>query len=561
MGQMLWGCLKNGVFVSLAAASILVVCSGKALSEEYPIDRYEKAQARFDEGRRLLKVKDYQGAILAIEEASKLLEAIRRDYPAWDMMVLVDMKASESEDIAALIKGSMEKEKKRAEEARAAIASPKGAEEEKRIKLEKQKKEEEAIALKEKEAAQAALKAKEEAKRKALRFSGRLSARYSNDTGNNTDNQKASEYLFMNVDNIIEERVSAYINMKSEQDLDGPGGNVYNYKVARSTLYSGYVDFYKLPFSTSLRAGRQYCYEAESAHFDGVRLDLVNPTRYSAAVFSGSPVTYYGTSYAKSLGGGFLRVTPNRNHTFESYLLDVVSGGNHDDGYGGSWQGRFFNSLNTRTNLTFLNSDTRDLNASATYNYSPWNASVTTAYYRQFLEVDTSQGSYSPYLVYLGSYIPFHQGRLSVAKNFSSKLNVSLGGLMRKAVKESSNSSNIEFNQYTANAFVSDLFFKDLSASMGVSRYDSTRNETTSLTGTLTKKFQKKLELSAGSYFSKYDYFFFAEGERIDTRTDFFKAIWKPVKIYTMHLNLSRQDTSNYSEPFYSLEARNDITF
>lgn len=306
---------------------------------------------------------------------------------------------------------------------------------------------------------------------------------------------------------------------------------------ANVRIYYGYVKIREpklLGFKTieAIRIGRQYVYEGETVHFDGVRLDShefkflgFNP---KLSFYGGIPVNLFeSSSEGDGLLGGSVQLKPyvtTRLRVNYQLILDETSlyGDKHTDiTQLAIWQ-RVGTHLNLHGQTSSLDNYRRDMSLRATLNLPEQGFFIQGSYFEQLETLGGYALEFDPFYTATGALYPYQQSSINGTKEFSDNFMVG-GGLSTRDLTDEDDKGpyNHEFNSWYINPIISNFPIEDTQISITNEVFDTSNNDISTLSAVISHKCSKKLKSSIGTYYSLYKYDYYQNEEKDKVRTYF----------------------------------------
>lgn len=361
------------------------------------------------------------------------------------------------------------------------------------------------------------------------------------------EDQDFYQYLSLNLGKEGKDKVTGSFFSRLSVDIDGRQTNdsyyvfsditdSYNENI-NSRVYQAYLDFNDVRYLSKLRLGRQYVYEGETVQFDGARLELKPYWEYVDFSFYGGVPTHL---YESSISGDWILGTGIEGRPLDKTRLrldyvyaedDSADWGDHNNDLWvlSGWQ-RVMDNLSLHGKYSFLDKKERDASLRANLNYPDKDLSFQASYFRQMEVLRDFTVEFSPFYPVAGEYFPFHQYDFSCRKGFGEKLGIETGFTTRDLVEDTAETNfNHEYDRYFLTLSVYNFGFEDTEFSVTAEQWSS-NDDIRTLGFEVEKKFNKSIEVKAGSYYSLYKYDYYTSEERDDVRTAFLELELKPWK-------------------------------
>jgi len=396
-----------------------------------------------------------------------------------------------------------------------------------------------------------------------LHFSGQLSTKYRAQWNKEDTDHDLLQYLSFDLTNIFAPGLSLHGFMRGGKDVDDkdPIFDWTDYEV-QDRIYDLYFEADKVIPRTCFRLGRQYHDGLEAVQFDGLSFMRTESDWLSWEVFGGRYVTFYNRDFGQdcSVGGAEVTARPFRSTSLSAEYLRLMNFPTGDDDYLNFGLRQRLNRLNLLAKYSLLNGEAKDISAKVYWDWGKgWQ--VGASYYRLLQTLQELSNEFDPYYPLFGPYVEFDQYGLDVTKSFGQHFSVTAGYAGRNLPEGSLESiANREFDRYHATLLLSDVLTDGLSFSATLDKWLAGWNEDTySVGGEIAYSVKKKLDISAGSYYSKYKYDIEAVTERIDVRTWYGALRYYFSRKTYVSLRGEREDDHSPESPYGKVEMR--VTF
>ncbi|MHC5065179.1 MAG: hypothetical protein ACYTG5_14525 [Planctomycetota bacterium] len=354
----------------------------------------------------------------------------------------------------------------------------------------------------------------------------------------------------------------------ADWDMDGGNSNnsldgiseTYDNEV-HGEVYEAYADLHRLEPVSLLRLGRQAIYETPVVlYLDGARIESKKWGEQQLQVggFVGVQNHIYESSNdGDFLAGAFLstKLWKGSRVRFDWTLahddLSLRPDKEKNSLYGiGYWQ-----SLATHTQLssryTFLEGESRDLQAQTTSYVEEWDLQVRVRYYQLLKTQRALATEFDPFFDSAFEYYPYYQFQSELSKGFGDHFFLSGGGAIRR-VTDSDDEG--EFNREFSRVFVSpdfeDIGVEGLSLSLPVDYWGTEEGEdVVSYGADLSMQFNEEYYSSVGTDYSLYKDDLQSGRERERVRTFYVRGEYKgdPFRI-TLGYEYEHASEDNYHE-------------
>lgn len=351
-------------------------------------------------------------------------------------------------------------------------------------------------------------------------WSGDLTFKYKgrHEEGVGGSDQDISESLKVRYGNEYQNKISAYFHGKLRLDMDDTSSffrsidDTYDTSL-RGNLYELYSVIKDVGFIDSVKIGRQYSYEVEDLHFDGINLTFSPFKNFRFSSFAGIPV-YFSESSSDGdwIGGLSAEVKPLKNSTLKfDYTASSDNNddiGEHDDSLVilSIWQ-RIKPWWNLYGRYSRLDSVSRDVQLISSWNFPSINLDVQFSYYKQPQLLDNSTVEFDEFVPIMGGYEPYDQYTIDVYKGIADHMGVNFGISLRELKDESDERSfNHDYERYYLTFSLYDLPIKGLSFSVTGEDYETSGDDVQSLSFDTTYEIKRNFKISGGTYYSLFKY-------------------------------------------------------
>ena len=146
-------------------------------------------------------------------------------------------------------------------------------------------------------------------KKKAV-FDVRSSTRYRTDSDDYGHDHDLYQYLSLHVYDMMDGHLDFYSHGAFDIDLNETDGSDNAYDEAWPRLNESYLDFHDYGPLSHLRIGRQFLYDVDDLHFDGLYSSFLEDEQLGFFIFGGRPVSYYSSNSNEWLAGGGVQWRP-----------------------------------------------------------------------------------------------------------------------------------------------------------------------------------------------------------------------------------------------------------
>jgi len=365
------------------------------------------------------------------------------------------------------------------------------------------------------------------------------------------------------VTNLLKQRLDMKLSGWGTLDLDSDDAYDHALDGRQLRISEAWFDLHDLGGLPRLRVGRQYFYDVDNQHFDGMRWTFLEKMPFEAFIFGGRPVSYYSSAGDDWLVGGGVVFKPGwrSRHQIDTYHLD--EGGEEFWLSAWRWSQVWGRSWHTYCALRGIDDEVRDLQIHASRYFEQFGLGLNAGYYYQPHhrgeggELRTRHLSSLGHV--LGSRQPYHQFSLNLNKYLGKNWLVQLGGLVRDPRDRGRNSFNSigsESGHVSATRFNSIIENLDVTAGFQVTKTGQERFR--NWVGVVSYRPDPAWDLNMGVTMSRYrfdpvDYPTGLNGQDddygplLDTLTGrdyFFEFRWRPSENheYRAEVNLNDSD-------------------
>ncbi len=346
-----------------------------------------------------------------------------------------------------------------------------------------------------------------------LRYHGRHAE------GDGRSDQDFYESLRLSYINPKNEKISGYLSGALRQDIDDPStlfrsiDDTHDNSL-RGYLYELYANINDIGIIESAKIGRQYSYDVENLHFDGLHLRFKPFHNIRFATFAGIPVHFQeSSSDGDWISGISVEIKPLENSTIRFDY--VVSSDNSDDTIGNHHDNLFI--VNAWHNIkqwwriygrfSKLDSISRDLQIRSFWNFSSLDLNIQFSYYKQSQKLGDFTTTFNEFVPSMGNYEAYDQYTLDIYKGIGNHMGINIGASLRELKDESDeNSFNNDFERYYITYSLFDYPLKGLTTTVTGEDYETAGDDIQSISFDVTHNFSKNLKISLGTYYSLYKY-------------------------------------------------------
>ena len=382
---------------------------------------------------------------------------------------------------------------------------------------------------------------------------GRVALRYSEDRWDGHRAQKMSEYLRLNSQRILSEKLSAELDVRD--DLAAEDQGLSTRRGNRTRLFSANLLLERLPLGTSFRLGRQFYYASNAAvNFDGAAMEWAPSRWVSAGAFAGDPVVYMGAGLADRFQGGFFKLGGGQKAHLRADLIQAV----HDTGFRTdrdlqlAYFQRLGRTLTTNASASMLNGRGKSLSFRLQYSQPKSGLVLAPFYFKQLYVVDYANELVSPYVTSVAHYERFERAGLRASRTFLAKYSVSATGEAYWPTQR---------QRFSMNFSAFDLLLPGLTASVSGSQDLSKTSSNFSMSFSAGFKMSKSVEMSAGTGYYSNENMGYYERTRDETRVYYTELKWRRSKNMDVSVSPSMTDNSAMGYKTTRVEFRNNWRF
>jgi len=396
-------------------------------------------------------------------------------------------------------------------------------------------------------------------------LSGRISTRYRTQWNKDDSDHDLLQYLSFDLRNVFTPKLSLHGFLRGGEDLDDkdPIFDWTNYDV-QDRIYDLYLEADSVIPRSVFRVGRQYYDGLEGVQFDGLRFMRRESKWLSWEVFGGRYVTFYDRDLRQDtrVSGAQITTRPFQMTSLSAEYLRLMDFPTGDDDYLSFVVRQHLNSLNLFAHYSVLNGESKDLSARAYWLLGKgWQ--VSAKYFRLFHALEELSNEFDPYYPLFGAYMQFHQYDVDVTKYFGKSFSVSAGYTGRELADDAGEGvANREFDRYYGSFSAQDVLVPGLRFSATFDRWMASADEENySVGGEVAYRVGKRLDVSAGTYYSKYKYDIDTVTERVDVRTWYTRLRYRFSRKADVSLRGEREDDDSPESPYGKVELRMTYKF
>lgn len=354
------------------------------------------------------------------------------------------------------------------------------------------------------------------------------------------------QYLNLRFGDERKDKITANLYGTLRENFEKEGGSFASIddtyqKTLTGRLYELYADIKDVGIIDKTRIGRQYLYDVEPLHFDGVKLVFENIPftqkiggRVRFTAYGGVPVHLFESQPdGDFIAGAASEVIPIDGTRLRLDYIHVNDNnktvGNHEDNlyvlsawqYVAEWWDIF-------GRYSLINGQGRDARIRSVWSFPEIDLDIRFSFFRQLKTLDDFSIEFDEYSFLMGSYFAFSQYTFDVYKGLGKYLGIDIGASIRDMDdNDREGSFNHEFNRYYVTLLTHDYPFKGTSFSI-TGEEDRTSDDIVRTFGVdARQKFDKGLSFGIGTYYALYKFDFLTETERDNVRTVYSNMKWK----------------------------------
>ena len=351
-------------------------------------------------------------------------------------------------------------------------------------------------------------------------FSGSLKMRYKGRflEGEDGSDQDFYESLRLNYGDPSSDKFSAVFFGTLREDLEDPSSMFRSIDdthdiTLRGYLYEFYANVKLSGLIDNVKIGRQYLYDVENLHFDGIHLSLKPFKNVRFTAYGGIPVHFFeSSSDGDWISGVSAEIKPLEHSTLRFDYISTsdnnIDIGDHHDNLliFSVWQ-NIKQWWNVFGRYSMLDSVSRDFQIRSSWNFSSIDLDIQFSYYKQAQRLDNYTIEFDEFVPLMGGYEPYDQYTMDIYKGIGDHLGVNMGFSFRELADESDERQfNHDYERYYLTFTVFDFPVKGLTLSVTGDDYETAGDDVQSLSFDATKNFNKRLKISVGSYYSLYKF-------------------------------------------------------
>lgn len=211
------------------------------------------------------------------------------------------------------------------------------------------------------------------------------SARYEDIRTNDEDHDfyqyvtfRSDGYGIDNLETFVSGRIAWDIGDTMRRDYFRDVKDTYSGSDKLSEIYSAWAEYKNIFNIASVKAGRQYFYGAEVAHFDGAEIAVKNIPYVDFSAFGGSRVSLRYEPRKNEIWGGNLGFKPAKDTRLEVRMVKYLDYSSDFTIYQGITK-----NLDLDIRFAAINEDPKDIDVNASYLLRKYSTKVLLEYYRR----------------------------------------------------------------------------------------------------------------------------------------------------------------------------------
>jgi hypothetical protein len=323
-------------------------------------------------------------------------------------------------------------------------------------------------------------------------------------------------------------------------------------------LYYGYAKFDGVVKNTSATLGRFYLEHLNSFQLDGADANIKVTDMINVYAFGGKPVSYYyDLNDASVFGGGVAVNYQDRTKiTAEYSRLDIED---IDDDYSMFRLVQFIPNGSILLDYSILN-DTGTLEGNIDYEMVTTGTIITLGYKGQYDEADSGKTYVVNPLTY--ALLPQSKYNKYSASAYQAFLKYFVIGANyeTKIVDGEENFDNRNYNRYGVKFDVNGLPSEHTYISFSADKWDVDSNSSSDDNSRIhyslhiDQELTEELGVWIGTSFSRYEYDYSLDKRKDSVRSYYIGGEYQPAEIFSVMIDLSREDTDLYDDVDSDLE-------
>ena len=395
-------------------------------------------------------------------------------------------------------------------------------------------------------------------------FRGEITARYRDRWGSSDwEDEDVFTYLRLGFGERDARGVGGAVSLRWDADLLASANEIDDGD-DDLRLYYAYVDVNKIE-RLDLRLGRQHLDEAEGFHLTGVKAVYDADWKHlRVGLFAGQPVSFYSAVHGDDRAAGLTwSLRPQERAQLRGSWIHLEEEATDDDVVTVAYRRAFARGSNLFLTARTLDFEVFNEHLGGSWRLEPANVLLTGSYRRQEDTNASRSGYFGDFSTIIGPSRPYHQLTLQATRPLADLASVGVGFTRRELIgSRPENPGNQEFDRLFLDLYLTEKALAGFGASANWSRWETGRNDSSTLSGSLSRRLGEHLQLEAGSLYSKYDLRRVFDvrdelpRERYDVRSTFVRGEWRVRKAYRIRLELDRTTDSTSDEAYYEAELR-----
>ena len=397
----------------------------------------------------------------------------------------------------------------------------------------------------------------------AQTLSGELTARYRDRWGSpDWDDQDAFSYLRLGFGEQDGKGLTGALSLRWDADLETRSNEIDDGHDDLRVYYA-YLDLNKIEH-LNFRLGRQYLDEAEGFHLTGIKGIYSAPWKHlRIGLFAGQPVSYYRTIDGDERAGGLTwSLRPCEKSQLRGSWIHLEENAADSDVVTLAYRRTFGQGSNLYATARTLDFEVFNELVGGTWQIAPANLLLTGSYRRQE-DTNASRSSYFGDLsTLIGPSRPFQQLNLGVSRPLRDLATIGVGFSRRELLDDGQDRGNQEFDRLFLDLFLTEKALLGFTASANFSRWQTDSDDSSTFSGSLSRRFGEHLQIDVGSSYTKYDLHRVFDSpdeiprERFDVRSNYLRGEWRVRHRYKVRVDLDRATDSTSNDAYYEVEVR-----
>ena len=394
-------------------------------------------------------------------------------------------------------------------------------------------------------------------------FRGELTARYRDRWGSSGwEDEDLFSYLRLSYGEDGDRNVAGAVSLRWDADLLASANEIDDGSDDLRVYYA-YLDLGKSQ-RFDLRLGRQYLDEAEGFHLTGAKAIYNAPWKHLRfGLFAGQPVSYYSSVDGDEHAGGLTwSLRPAERANLRGSWIHLEEELDDGDVVTLAYRQALGQGSNLYATARTLDFEVFNGLLGGTWRVEPLDLLLTGSYRRQEDTNASSSRYFGDLSTIIGPSRPYQQLTVNVSRPFRDLASLGVGFSRRELLGDAESRGNQEFDRLFLDLVLTEQALAGFVASANFSRWQTDRNDNSTLAGSLSRRLGEHLRLEAGSSYAKYDLrrvFDVREEiprERFDVRSTYLRGEWRVRERYRVRLDLDRTTDSTSDEAYYEAELR-----